>query len=77
MTNAKITRTTSGLREALFDQMDSLRDGKTTPHVSASMAKLAVQIINSVRLEIEYQRHIASTPATGQVLSISAISLGK
>lgn len=73
----KTVRSTRGLRDALFDEMDNLREGKTTPHIAAAMSKLAVQIINSVRLEIEYQRHIASTPGTVEGLNINAILLGK
>lgn len=74
---ANIVRSTKGLRDALFDEMDSLRDGKTTPHIASAMSKLAVQIINSVRLEIEYQKHVASTPGVEQALNISPILLGR
>lgn len=75
--STKTVRSTKGLRDALFDEMDSLREGKTTPHIASAMAKLAVQIINSVRLEIDYQKHVASTPGVEQALNISPILLGK
>lgn len=73
----KTVRSTKGLRDALFDEMDALREGKTTPHISSAMAKLAVQIINSVRLEIEYQKHVASTPGANEILNINPIMLGR
>ena len=73
----KTVRSTKGLRDALFDEMDALREGKTTPHISSAMSKLAVQIINSVRLEIEYQKHVASTPEHDTALNLSPILLGR
>jgi len=74
---SKTVRSTKGLRDALFDEMDALREGKTTPHISSAMSKLAVQIINSVRLEIEYQKHVASTTDMNESLALSPILLGK
>ena len=72
-----IVRSTKGLRDALFDEMDALRNGKSNPHVASAQAKLAVQIINSVRLDIEYQKHISSTPgSSGLGMSINPILLG-
>lgn len=58
----KIIRTSAGLRDALFDELDALREGKTNPQRAHAMAKLAVQIIGTVRMEIEFQRHVASLP---------------
>lgn len=75
--SSKTVRSTKGLRDALFDEMDALREGKSTPHIAGAMSKLAVQIINSVRLEIEYQKHIAATPNNVSALDISPILLGK
>lgn len=72
-----VVRSTKGLRDALFDEMDALRHGRSNPHVASAQAKLAVQIINSVRLDIEYQKHIQSTPdSKGIGMSINPILLG-
>jgi hypothetical protein len=46
-------RTSEGLCEALFQEFDLLRAGKSDPHRAAAVAKLAVQIINTKRLEID------------------------
>src|SRR5690242_17940575 len=46
-------RTTKGLCNCLFDELDMIRNGKSNPHQAAAVAKLAVQIINTKRLEIE------------------------
>jgi len=50
----KVTKKTSaGLCEALFEEFDLLRNGLSDPHRASAVAKLAVQIINTKKLEIE------------------------
>ena len=52
-------RTSAGLCEALFQEFDLLRSGESDPHRAGAVAKLAVQIINTKKLELEaaaYQR---------------------
>lgn len=50
----KVTEQTSaGLCQALFEEFDLLRNGLSNPHRAGAVAKLAVQIINTKRLEIE------------------------
>jgi hypothetical protein len=46
-------RTSQGLCEALFQEFDLLRAGKIDHHRASAVAKLAVQIINTKRLEID------------------------
>jgi hypothetical protein len=71
----KIARTSLGLRDALFDELDSLRSGESNPQRASAMSKLAVQIINSVKMEVDYQKHVASN--AGQSMTESAtIRLG-
>ena len=48
----KIVRTTAGLCDAMFDELDLLRAGKSDPHRASAVAKLAVQIINTKELEM-------------------------
>lgn len=52
----KTIRTSSGLRDALFDELDLLRNGKSDSGRASAVSKLAVQIINSARMEVEFQR---------------------
>ena len=52
----KIQRTSSGLREALFDELDALRAGTSDPTKVAAVANIARQIINSVRIDLDYHR---------------------
>lgn len=56
-----ITRTTAGLRDILFDEIEGLRSGTSNPNRANSVAKLACGIIDSARLDMEAQRYLRST----------------
>lgn len=62
-------RSTAGLRETLFQELDDLRNGNSTPSRAGAAAKLAVQIINSARIEIDYQKHVRLTDGSTPVAS--------
>lgn len=49
-------RTSVGLRETLFEELDSLRSGKVTPQRAMAVAKTADGIMNSVKLELAFAR---------------------
>jgi competence transcription factor ComK len=51
-------RTTNGLRAALFEELESLRAGRSTPHKAVAVAALAAQIVRSAALDIRYQEHV-------------------
>jgi hypothetical protein len=73
---AAVKRTSAGLRDALFDEIDALRGGRSTPQRASAVAKLAVQIIGTVHMDIEYQKHVVSTPAALST-KLPPIELGK
>lgn len=52
---ADTLKTTCGLRDTLFLELDSVRRGQSTPQQSSVVARIAAQIINSARLDLEYQ----------------------
>ena len=52
-TKTKTIRTSAGLCDALFDEFDSLRNGESDYRRASAVAKLAVQIINTKKLELE------------------------
>jgi hypothetical protein len=54
-----VTRTTLGIRNLLFDEIDALRNGTTTPQKAGAVAKMVTPIVNSVKVEIEYAKHVA------------------
>lgn len=73
----KVERTSQGLRDALFDELDALRAGESNPQRASALSKLAVQIINSATMEIEFQKYVHSSPGKGIKLLGSPVALGK
>jgi hypothetical protein len=55
-----IVRTSAGLRDAIFDEIDSIRNGSSNPTRANAVAKLATGVVETVRMEIEVQRHLRS-----------------
>lgn len=55
----KVERSSSGLRNALFDELDAIRNGSSTPSRAKAVATLAAQIVDVVKLEIEVAKHAA------------------
>lgn len=58
---AKIERSTDGLRIALFEELDKLRSGTTTPQKASALARLAAGVVAATKLDLEYQRFAKST----------------
>ena len=56
-----IVRTSAGLRDAIFDEIDAIRGGSSNPTRANAVAKLATGIVETVRMEIEVQRHLRSS----------------
>lgn len=56
VSSKNVERTTLGLRTVLFDQIDGLRAGTVTAQESNAIARAAGSIIETVQLEMDYQR---------------------
>ena len=70
-------RTSAGLCEALFEEFDLLRNGLSDPHRASAVAKLAVQIINTKKLEIEAAAyHKAGLRFTTLALTAKGLAIG-
>ena len=52
----EIPKTTEGLRDALFDEINLIREGKSNPQRARALAQMASQIIDSIRVQIQYGR---------------------
>lgn len=57
-----INRSTSGLRETIFQEMEALRAGESTWQRARSMAMLANTVLDSVKTEVEYHKYVAAAP---------------
>lgn len=74
-----VVRTSAGLRDALFDELDALKSGETNPAKANATAKLAGGIIDTVKMEMDVQKHVAkfSTKGTEKIAAIVApVQLG-
>jgi uncharacterized protein related to proFAR isomerase len=57
-----VNRTSAGLRDALFDELDRIRGGDTNATRANAISRLADQICNTVHMELEVHRHLAKVP---------------
>lgn len=73
MSDVKTVRTSLGLRDVLFEEIDALRTGESNPARASAVSKLAVQIVNSTKLELDYQRLIKDDE---KLVELKPIALG-
>jgi hypothetical protein len=57
----RIERTFPGLRESLFEELDRLRSGETTPQVAGAFARLSGVIVRNVEIEMKYNTQANKT----------------
>lgn len=70
-----VARTSSGLREALFDELDQLRSGKTNATKANATAKLAMAIVGTVEMELEVRKTLNKMPKGEPDLALPSLSL--
>ena len=73
---ASTKRTTVGLRDTLFDELDKLRSGDSTPQRASATARIASGIIQSARLEIDFQQRVQANGGK-RVSGPAPVLLGK
>ena len=49
-------KSTTGLRDSLFEVLDGLRNGTVDTQSANSMAKISTQILQTAKLELEYKK---------------------
>lgn len=74
--NAKnINRSSGGLRDALFDEIDALRRGESNAARARSVAMIANSILQSVSAEIEYHKYVADASKGASVQKLGMLEL--
>ena len=53
-----INRSTAGLREYLFEELEMIKNGESNAQRASAVSKISSQILTSVRLEMEYIRFV-------------------
>lgn len=72
----KLKRTSQGLRDVLFDEIEELRNGNGDPTKSMAVANLAKQIINTAKVELDFHRQIAQHAEQGRPIKMGTLPLG-
>jgi hypothetical protein len=70
------TRTTQGLRDVLFDEIEELRTGEGDPTKSMAVANLAKQIINVAKIELDFHRQIERQADGSSPVKMGTLQLG-
>jgi hypothetical protein len=72
-------RTSAGLRNALFDELDGIRKGTSNATRANAVAKLCMTIVETVRVEIDVAKFAEkhkTTPEMTTLASPTALKLG-
>jgi hypothetical protein len=69
-----IQRTSAGLATAMFEELDSLTEGTSTPQQARAKAAIVNTIISTTRLEMDYARFVADQ--RGEEGALKPLSLG-
>lgn len=69
-------RTTQGLRDVLFEEIEELRSGKGDAAKSMAVANLAKQIINTAKVELDFVRVIHAQNEAGNPVVLGGLVLG-
>ena len=72
-----VDRSSGGLRDALFDEIDALRSGNSNAARARSVAMLANSILQSVNSEIEYHKYVADATKMNSVAKLGSLELAK
>lgn len=66
------TRTSVGLRNALFDEIDALRRGDGNAERAVAVSKLAATIIDTVRVEIQFKKSGLTEDPTSKPMQLGS-----
>lgn len=69
-------RTTAGLRDLLFDEIDAMRGKDGDPTRAMAVANLSKQIINTAKVELDFHRTISALAEKGAPVSLGTLVLG-
>lgn len=69
-------RTSAGLRDLLFDEIDELRAGDGDPSRAMAVANIAKQILNTARVELDFHRTMKEAQEAGTPIELGTLKLG-
>ena len=71
-----MARTSAGLRNVLFDEVDALRNGTSNPARARSIAMLTNTALKSVEVEIEFHKYVSDVSKFEGGAKIGILELG-
>lgn len=72
----KVNRTSQGLRDILFDEIEQMRGESGDPKRANAVAGLAKQIMHTAKVEMEFARTVAAAQANGGDMLLGQLKLG-
>jgi chorismate synthase len=63
----RVRRTSAGLRDAIFDEIDAIRAGESSSARANAISKLASGIVKTVLMELEVQKHAHTVGAPASI----------
>lgn len=69
-------RTSEGLRDILFDEIDNLRGPDGDPRRALAVANVARQIVNTVRVELDFAKQVIELRERGGDVELGTLALG-
>lgn len=69
-------RTSAGLRDILFEEIDALRKPKGNPQRALAVSALAKQIVNTVEAEMKFQQFASSIKDREIEANLGTLRLG-
>jgi hypothetical protein len=72
----KIERTTQGLRDILFNEIEELQTDAADPRKAMAVANLARQIVNTAKVELEFVRGLQAAKESGGSAELGSLRLG-
>lgn len=76
MAKKQLQRTSAGLRDILFDEIEQMRSGSGDAARAMSVASLAKQIVSTAKVELEFHRVISEMEGTPRPLQLGTLQLG-
>ena len=73
---SEFDRTSRGLANMMFDELESLKKGESTPQQARAKASIANTIISVSRLEMDYARFVSSERSGGDLPGPEPIAIG-
>lgn len=72
----KIKRTSAGLRDTLFDELEQLRGPDADPQRAMAVANVAKQIVNIAKVELDFHRETIRQQESGNRIDLGSMQLG-